>query len=77
MTMLMLCTSLSFDYSLFLLPRYAEERAAGESVEQSLVTTLSQSGRVVVVSATVLVIAWLSSLLLPPLLIALRTFWTR
>lgn len=66
MTMLMLCTSLSFDYSLFLLTRYAEERAAGESVEQSLVTTLSQSGRVVVVSATVLVIAWLSSLLLPP-----------
>jgi uncharacterized membrane protein YdfJ with MMPL/SSD domain len=66
MTMLMLCTSLSFDYSLFMLTRYAEERAAGESVEQSLLTTISQGGRVVMISGVVLATAWGSVVWLPP-----------
>ncbi|CAK0906582.1 unnamed protein product [Prorocentrum cordatum] len=49
-----------------MLTRYAEERAAGESVEQSLLTTISQGGRVVVVSGVVLAIAWGSVVWLPP-----------
>lgn len=65
MMMLMLCTSLSFDYALFMLTRYAEERAAGESVEKSILTVISQGGRVVVVSGAVLMIAWGSMIGLP------------
>mmetsp|Transcript_9776 Transcript_9776/g.28371 ORF Transcript_9776/g.28371 Transcript_9776/m.28371 type:complete len:897 (-) Transcript_9776:226-2916(-) len=65
MMMLMLCTSLSFDYSLFTLTRYAEERAAGEEVEPAILTVISQSGRVVVVSGCVLMIAWAAMLGLP------------
>lgn len=65
MMMLMLCTSLSFDYSLFTLTRYAEERQAGEDVEPAILTVISQSGRVVVVSGCVLMIAWAAMLGLP------------
>eukprot|EP00931_Biecheleriopsis_adriatica_P083725 TRINITY_DN573_c0_g1_i1.p1 TRINITY_DN573_c0_g1~~TRINITY_DN573_c0_g1_i1.p1 ORF type:complete len:942 (+),score=175.16 TRINITY_DN573_c0_g1_i1:64-2826(+) len=65
MMMLMLCTSLSFDYALFTLTRYAEERAAGEELEEAIVTVISQSGRVVVISGIVLVIAWAAMLGLP------------
>jgi len=65
MMMLMLCTSLSFDYSLFTLTRYAEERAMGESVEDAIPTVISQSGRVIVVSGCVLMIAWAAMLGLP------------
>lgn len=66
MMMLMLCTSLSFDYALFTLTRYAEERASGANVEDSILTVISQSGRVVVVSGVVLVISWAAMLGLPP-----------
>merc|ERR1719382_2215766 len=65
MMMLMLCTSLSFDYALFTLTRYAEERATGASVEAAILTVVSQSGRVVVVSGCVLMIAWAAMLGLP------------
>mmetsp|Transcript_98003 Transcript_98003/g.204430 ORF Transcript_98003/g.204430 Transcript_98003/m.204430 type:complete len:931 (-) Transcript_98003:198-2990(-) len=65
MMMLMLCTSLSFDYSLFTLTRYAEERSVGEDVENAILTVISQSGRVVVVSGCVLMIAWAAMLGLP------------
>mmetsp|Transcript_58464 Transcript_58464/g.163022 ORF Transcript_58464/g.163022 Transcript_58464/m.163022 type:complete len:926 (+) Transcript_58464:47-2824(+) len=63
--MLMLCTSLTFDYALFTLTRYAEERAQGENVETSIITVISSSGRVVVVSGCVLVVAWSAMLGLP------------
>mmetsp|Transcript_40011 Transcript_40011/g.118645 ORF Transcript_40011/g.118645 Transcript_40011/m.118645 type:complete len:960 (+) Transcript_40011:113-2992(+) len=66
MMMLMLCTSLSFDYALFTLTRYAEERANGRNVEDSILTVISQSGRVVAVSGCVLVISWAAMLGLPP-----------
>merc|ERR1719222_85505 len=65
MMMLMMCTSLSFDYALFMLTRYAEERAAGEDVKSAILTVISQSGRVVVVSGCVLMIAWAAMLGLP------------
>jgi len=65
MMMLMLCTSLSFDYALFTLTRYSEEREAGEDVMESILTVISQSGRVVVVSGCVLMIAWGAMLALP------------
>mmetsp|Transcript_110564 Transcript_110564/g.219851 ORF Transcript_110564/g.219851 Transcript_110564/m.219851 type:complete len:957 (+) Transcript_110564:121-2991(+) len=65
MMMLMLCTSLSFDYALFTLTRYAEERGNGADVESALVTVISQSGRVVVVSGCVLMISWAACLGLP------------
>mmetsp|Transcript_65724 Transcript_65724/g.171076 ORF Transcript_65724/g.171076 Transcript_65724/m.171076 type:complete len:924 (-) Transcript_65724:276-3047(-) len=65
MMMLMMCTSLSFDYALFMLTRYAEERAAGEPVDRAIVTVISQGGRVVVVSGIVLIIAWGSMAGLP------------
>jgi len=66
MIMLMLCTSLSFDYALFTLTRYAEERAAGANVEDAILTVISQSGRVVVVSGCILVISWAAMLGIPP-----------
>ena len=34
--MLMLCTALSFDYSLFTMTRYGEERRKGASLEDSI-----------------------------------------
>ena len=34
--MLMLCTALSFDYSLFTMTRYGEERRKGASLEDAL-----------------------------------------
>merc|ERR1719382_1372813 len=61
----MMCTSLSFDYALFMLTRYAEERAAGEPLEKAIVTVISQGGRVVVISGIVLIIAWGSMAGLP------------
>jgi len=65
MTMLMLCTSLSFDYALFTLTRYSEERENGADVKEAILTVISQSGRVVVVSGCVLMIAWGAMLALP------------
>lgn len=65
MMMLMMCTSLSFDYALFMLTRYAEERAAGEPVDRAIQTVISQGGRVVVISGIVLIIAWGSMAGLP------------
>lgn len=65
MMMLMLCTSLSFDYALFTLTRYSEERGNGAEVKEAILTVISQSGRVVVVSGCVLMIAWGAMLALP------------
>jgi uncharacterized membrane protein YdfJ with MMPL/SSD domain len=66
MMMLMLTTALSFDYSLFTLTRYYEERKHGMDVEGAVVTVMTQSGHVVVVSGFVLGIAYASMLVLPP-----------
>eukprot|EP00929_Paragymnodinium_shiwhaense_P059695 TRINITY_DN29882_c0_g1_i1.p1 TRINITY_DN29882_c0_g1~~TRINITY_DN29882_c0_g1_i1.p1 ORF type:complete len:1136 (-),score=221.10 TRINITY_DN29882_c0_g1_i1:333-3740(-) len=65
MMMLMLCTALSFDYSLFTLSRYAEERANGEDVEKAILAVITVPGHVVVVSGLVLCIAYGSMLVLP------------
>jgi predicted RND superfamily exporter protein len=64
--MILLCTSLSFDYSLFVLTRYSEERGGGASVQDAIETVISQSGRVVVISGCVLMLAWASMIGLPP-----------
>jgi len=64
--MLMLCTSLSFDYALFALTRYSEERANGRDVKDSILTVISQSGRVIGVSGCVLMISWAAMAFLPP-----------
>jgi len=69
--MTMLCTGLTFDYSLFTLSRYAEERKSGASVEEAVVTMTTQSGHVVVVTGCVLMIAYGSMLVLPG---ALKSF---
>lgn len=63
--MLMLCTALSFDYSLFTMTRYGEERRKGASLEDSIATVITQSGHVVLVSGLVLTIAYGSMLCLP------------
>merc|ERR1719230_321622 len=63
--MLMLNTALSFDYSLFTLTRYAEERGNGAEVKEAILTVITQSGHVVVVSGLVLSIAYASMLVLP------------
>jgi len=63
--MLMLCTGLTFDYSLFTLARYAEERAAGATAQEAVLVSTSQSGHVVVVTGGVLMISYGSMLVLP------------
>eukprot|EP00913_Durusdinium_trenchii_P027283 g25597.t1 len=63
--MLMLCTALSFDYSLFTMTRYGEERRKGTSLEDAIAIVITQSGHVVVVSGLVLTIAYGSLLVLP------------
>ncbi|CAJ1360845.1 unnamed protein product [Effrenium voratum] len=63
--MLMLCTALSFDYSLFTMTRYAEERRKGANMENAIATVITQSGHVVVVSGLVLTIAYGAMLVLP------------
>mmetsp|Transcript_45380 Transcript_45380/g.119903 ORF Transcript_45380/g.119903 Transcript_45380/m.119903 type:complete len:941 (+) Transcript_45380:165-2987(+) len=63
--MLMLCTGLTFDYSLFCLSRFAEERAAGASVKRAVLVMTAASGHVVVVTGAVLMIAYGSMLVLP------------
>jgi hypothetical protein len=65
MMMLMMCTSLSFDYALFSLTRYSEERAHAAGVEEAIVTVISQSGRVILVSGVVLMVGWGAMLGLP------------
>mmetsp|Transcript_84489 Transcript_84489/g.235696 ORF Transcript_84489/g.235696 Transcript_84489/m.235696 type:complete len:960 (+) Transcript_84489:122-3001(+) len=65
MMMLLLMTSLTFDYSLFTLTRYAEERVAGASTRNAILTMISQSGRVVTVSGCVLIVAWSALLYMP------------
>eukprot|EP00928_Gymnodinium_smaydae_P053115 TRINITY_DN37186_c0_g1_i1.p1 TRINITY_DN37186_c0_g1~~TRINITY_DN37186_c0_g1_i1.p1 ORF type:complete len:1211 (-),score=220.49 TRINITY_DN37186_c0_g1_i1:82-3714(-) len=65
MMMLMLNTALSFDYSLFTLTRYSEERRNGAEVKDAILTVITQSGHVVVVSGLVLSIAYAAMLVLP------------
>ncbi|CAE8721632.1 unnamed protein product, partial [Polarella glacialis] len=65
MMMLMLCTALSFDYSLFTLTRFKEERLHGANMKDAIHTTIVQSGHVVVVSGLVLTIAYAAMLVLP------------
>ncbi|CAE7591702.1 FKS1 [Symbiodinium natans] len=63
--MLMLCTALSFDYSLFTMTRYAEERKHGATMEEAIDKVITQSGHVVMVSGLVLTIAYAAMLVLP------------
>lgn len=63
--MLMLCTALSFDYSLFTMTRFTEERELGAGMKEAIMTVITQSGHVVVVSGLVLTIAYGAMLVLP------------
>jgi len=63
--MLMLCTALSFDYSLFTMTRFAEERKHGATMEEAIEKVITQSGHVVMVSGLVLTIAYGAMLVLP------------
>jgi len=65
MMMLLLCTALSFDYSLFTLTRFGEERRNGAEMKDAILTVITQSGHVVVVSGLVLTIAYGAMLVLP------------
>lgn len=69
--MLLLCTALSFDYSLFTLTRYGEERSHGVETKEAILIVITQSGHVVVVSGIVLTIAYAAMLVLPG---AFKTF---
>lgn len=71
MMMLMLCTALSFDYSLFSLTRYQEERDHGQDNKEAVITVITQSGHVIMVSGLVLTIAYAAMLVLPG---AFKTF---
>eukprot|EP00928_Gymnodinium_smaydae_P071598 TRINITY_DN55145_c0_g1_i1.p1 TRINITY_DN55145_c0_g1~~TRINITY_DN55145_c0_g1_i1.p1 ORF type:complete len:1000 (-),score=145.07 TRINITY_DN55145_c0_g1_i1:62-3061(-) len=59
------CVALSMDYSLFMLSRYADERRAGASYRPALVSMVANSGKVVLVSGTVLFASGLSGTALP------------
>lgn len=59
------CVALSMDYSLFMLSRYSDERRAGASYRPALIAMVAGSGRVVLVSGTVLFAAGLSGTCLP------------
>jgi putative drug exporter of the RND superfamily len=63
---------LSIDYSLFIVSRFREERAAGRSVDDAVVRTVETAGRTVAFSAITVAIS-LSALLIFPLYF-LRSF---
>lgn len=65
MMMILLCAALSLDYSLFTLTRYSEERAAGAEVKEAVITTIVQSGHVVLLSGCVLIVAYAANLVMP------------
>ena len=52
--------ALAIDYSLFMLTRYMEEVQSGASTEMSLKSMMRQSGHVVMISASVLIICYVS-----------------
>ncbi|WP_251916123.1 MMPL family transporter [Nocardia pulmonis] len=60
-----LCLALAVDYTLFILNRYREERAAGAPGERALIRTLTTAGRTVVYSALTLGCVVASMLVLP------------
>jgi len=64
-TMAFLGIALAIDYSLFMLTRYAEEVEAGASTEAALRSTLRQSGHVVLISSSVLIICYMGVLFYP------------
>jgi len=63
--MLFLALALSIDYSLFLLTRFVEEIEAGQTTQKAIRVMLRESGHVVSVSGTVLVICYLGVLFFP------------
>ena len=52
--------ALAIDYSLFMLTRYMEEVQSGASTEMALKSMMRQSGHVVMISASVLIICYVS-----------------
>lgn len=61
----LLSVALGLDYSLFMLTRYKEERRNGASVEDAVVVMIMSSGQVIVLSGTVLMVAYATMLFLP------------
>lgn len=57
--------ALCVDYGLFILTRFAEERRKGAPLEVALQTATLYSGHVILVSGTVLCLAWVSQMLFP------------
>ncbi|CAK9021866.1 Membrane protein YdfJ [Durusdinium trenchii] len=64
-TMVFLGIALAIDYSLFMLTRYMEEAESGASTELALKSTMRQSGHVVMISASVLIICYVGVLFYP------------
>ena len=64
-TMVFLGIALAIDYSLFMLTRYMEEVQSGASTERSLKSMMRQSGHVVMISASVLIICYVGVLFYP------------
>ncbi|MBF6330735.1 MMPL family transporter [Nocardia transvalensis] len=60
-----LCLALAVDYTLFILSRYREERAAGEPCERALARTLNTAGRTIIYSALTLACVVATMLVLP------------
>ncbi|MEJ7840102.1 MAG: MMPL family transporter, partial [Thermomicrobiales bacterium] len=55
----MMGLGVGIDYSLFIITRFREERAAGRSIEQAAITATDTSGRAVLFAGTVVVVALL------------------
>ena len=49
--------ALAIDYSLFIVSRFAEERAAGAPTEQALATTLAYAGKTILVSSLIVLMS--------------------
>eukprot|EP00301_Raphidiophrys_heterophryoidea_P003279 c11488_g1_i4.p1 GENE.c11488_g1_i4~~c11488_g1_i4.p1 ORF type:complete len:892 (+),score=217.63 c11488_g1_i4:1-2676(+) len=64
--MLFLCMAMSIDYSFFLLTRFQEERRVRNAdVQTAVVSMLLNSGSIVLVSGSILVVTWLALCFFP------------
>lgn len=62
---LVMAVALGVDYGLFVIARYREARAAGQSIPEAAVTGATRAGSAVVVSAAAVCVALLALLLIP------------